>query len=172
MAMSLVPLLLPSQNTGVVRILRALRILRLFRRVPSLRKVPRPAPPRPAPPRPAPPLVPRANGDPPGAGRRCSSPDCYVLSAPQGRLRPAKHGPDRGVMDPRRRQKAPAEAPGDPPSKGGMCPTELRNAEFVPQPVLHPRRRATAWSPLAGSGRAQASWENTRHGHKRPGQIV
>ena len=53
-AMSLVPLLLPSQNTGVVRILRALRILRLFRRVPSLRKVPRPAPPRPAPPRPAP----------------------------------------------------------------------------------------------------------------------
>ena len=49
MAMSLVPLLLPSQNTGVVRILRALRILRLFRRVPSLRKVPRPAPPPPAP---------------------------------------------------------------------------------------------------------------------------
>ena len=38
-AMSLVPLLLPSQNTGVVRILRALRILRLFRRVPSLRKI-------------------------------------------------------------------------------------------------------------------------------------
>jgi hypothetical protein len=38
-AMSIVPLLVPEQNTGIVRILRAFRILRLFRRVPSLRKI-------------------------------------------------------------------------------------------------------------------------------------
>ncbi len=38
-AMSIVPLPVPEQNTGVVRILRAFRILRLFRRVPSLRKI-------------------------------------------------------------------------------------------------------------------------------------
>ncbi len=38
-AMSIVPLLVPNQNTGIVRILRAFRILRLFRRVPSLRKI-------------------------------------------------------------------------------------------------------------------------------------
>jgi hypothetical protein len=37
--MSIVPLLVPAQNTGIVRILRAFRILRLFRRVPSLRKI-------------------------------------------------------------------------------------------------------------------------------------
>ena len=37
--MSIVPLLIPDQNTGIVRILRAFRILRLFRRVPSLRKI-------------------------------------------------------------------------------------------------------------------------------------
>jgi hypothetical protein len=38
-AMSILPLLVPEQNTGIVRILRAFRILRLFRRVPSLRKI-------------------------------------------------------------------------------------------------------------------------------------
>jgi hypothetical protein len=38
-AMSIVPLLVPDQNTGIVRILRAFRIVRLFRRVPSLRKI-------------------------------------------------------------------------------------------------------------------------------------
>jgi hypothetical protein len=38
-AMSILPLLVPDQNTGIVRILRAFRILRLFRRVPSLRKI-------------------------------------------------------------------------------------------------------------------------------------
>jgi hypothetical protein len=37
--MSIVSLLIPAQNTGIVRILRAFRILRLFRRVPSLRKI-------------------------------------------------------------------------------------------------------------------------------------
>ena len=38
-AMSILPLLVPEQNTGIVRILRAFRIVRLFRRVPSLRKI-------------------------------------------------------------------------------------------------------------------------------------
>jgi hypothetical protein len=38
-AMSILPLLVPQQNTGIVRILRAFRIVRLFRRVPSLRKI-------------------------------------------------------------------------------------------------------------------------------------
>jgi hypothetical protein len=38
-AMSILPLLVPDQNTGIVRILRAFRIMRLFRRVPSLRKI-------------------------------------------------------------------------------------------------------------------------------------
>jgi hypothetical protein len=38
-ALSILPLLVPDQNTGIVRILRAFRILRLFRRVPSLRKI-------------------------------------------------------------------------------------------------------------------------------------
>jgi hypothetical protein len=37
--MSIIPLFVPNQNTGIVRILRAFRILRLFRRVPSLRKI-------------------------------------------------------------------------------------------------------------------------------------
>ena len=38
-AMSIVPLLVPNQSTGIVRILRAFRIVRLFRRVPSLRRI-------------------------------------------------------------------------------------------------------------------------------------
>jgi hypothetical protein len=38
-ALSILPFLVPDQNTGIVRILRAFRILRLFRRVPSLRKI-------------------------------------------------------------------------------------------------------------------------------------
>ena len=37
--MSILPLLVPEQDTGIVRILRAFRIVRLFRRVPSLRKI-------------------------------------------------------------------------------------------------------------------------------------
>ena len=37
--MSIVPMLIQEQKTGIVRILRAFRILRLFRRVPSLRKI-------------------------------------------------------------------------------------------------------------------------------------
>ena len=38
-AMSILSSLVPEQNTGIVRILRAFRIVRLFRRVPSLRKI-------------------------------------------------------------------------------------------------------------------------------------
>ena len=38
-ALSILPFLVPDQNTGIVRILRAFRIVRLFRRVPSLRKI-------------------------------------------------------------------------------------------------------------------------------------
>ncbi len=38
-ALSILPFLVPDQNTGIVRILRAFRVLRLFRRVPSLRKI-------------------------------------------------------------------------------------------------------------------------------------
>ncbi len=38
-ALSILPFLVPEQNTGIVRILRAFRVLRLFRRVPSLRKI-------------------------------------------------------------------------------------------------------------------------------------
>ena len=38
-AMSVAPYFVPGQNTGILRILRAFRILRLFRRVPSLRKI-------------------------------------------------------------------------------------------------------------------------------------